>query len=318
MKTYTFNELRKIYEQGVNLDKISRLEEGLLFLKIRSLTKNKLKELGIAKKIIEEKQSITEWKLREILFDNSTNEELTLFILDNKDEIAKIENVKELVDGLKEVKDHAPSVFLDSFDRVIKGIVRDKTISSLTVLKEKIKSSLTPKLNAYVEWSWFNQNANDLIEDIFRKHDKIIPTLRKVHGVDFFIKLNKKEIPVDLKVTFLPKEFVLDYIKEKKTTNEVIAIVKKEPKILAEWLYKNQNPRLFNNNIRLFIVLIDKQNLIDSWKLKAEYGLIKKNVNKFLDVLSEKDTILVEYEYTKEDRVAGNYDTSCFLLIIEK
>ena len=34
---------------------------------------------------------------------------------------------------------------------------------------------------------------DDLIEDIFKFNDKIIPTLRRVHGIDFFIKVNHND-----------------------------------------------------------------------------------------------------------------------------
>lgn len=312
-----FNELRRIYEQESNLDKISWDEEGLLFLKIRSLTKRKLKDLCVEKKLINENDKFNEWKLREIAFNGSNNQELTDFILRNKEDLLGESEVNNLVEEVKKVKEHAPSVFLDDFNSVLKRVVRDKGIKELSQLKEKIESKLIPTLRAYVQWSWFNQNTNDIIEDIFNDHGKIIPTLRRVGGVDFFLKLNSKEIPADLKLTFLPKEFIQKYRKEGKETNEVVELVKQNPKILGDWLYENQNPRLFNNNIRFFIVLINKSNLEESWKLKSEYQTIKDKVNSFLDSISEESLIDVEYTYSKEDRVSGEYKTKCFILIIE-
>ena len=88
--------------------------------------------------------------------------------------------------------------------------------------------------------------------------------------------------------------------------------------MLADWLYENQNPRLFNNNKRFFIILVDKSNFEESWKLKAEYNLIKEEVNNFLNKLTKKDLIDVSYNYTKDEKVAGSYKTNCFLLIIER
>jgi hypothetical protein len=256
--------------------------------------------------------------MREIAFNKSNIPELNKFILDNLGNQMSEEDRQEIIKGVKEVEEHAPSVFLDTFDSVLKGVVRDKSIKSLEALNNKITSKLIPTLKAYVTWSWFNQNTNDLIEEIFKINQKIIPTLRRVHGVDFFVKINGKEMPVDLKLTFLPKGFFSSYSKKGKTTDEIIEMVKSNPKTLADWLYENQNPRLFNNNMRLFIVLIDKEKLEDSWKLKADYELIKTKVNSFLESLHEKEIIEVEYKYDKEDRVAGKYNTKCLLLIIEK
>ena len=75
---------------------------------------------------------------------------------------------------------------------------------------------------------------------------------------------------------------------------------------------------VINNNIRFFVIFADKNNIESSWKLKAEYETIHKEVNSFLDSLTHKDVINVDYEYTKEDRVSGKYKTKCFMLIIEK
>lgn len=312
-----FAELRKLYEQSVDLDKMSNSNEGLLFFKIRSLTKDNLKQLCIDKKLIKEGEKPSEWKMRELVFGNATVKELNEFILGHKHEVKKISNRDELIKGVKEVESHAPAVFMDNFDTVLRRVVRDKTIQGLSQLDEKI-DGIVPKLKSYVEWSWFNQNTNDLIEDIFNNHSKIIPTLRRVKGVDFFVKVDGKEYPVDLKLTFLPKEFISIYSKQEKNIGEIITMVKNDKNILAEWLYANQNPRLFNNNIRFFVILMDKSDLGSSWKLKAEYEMIQKEVNSFLDRLTNNDTIDITYEYTKDDKVAGKYKTKCFLLIIEK
>ena len=56
-------------------------------------------------------------------------------------------------------------------------------------------------------WSFYNQTTNDLIEHSFIKHPKIIPTLRKIHDIDFFIKLDNEIIPFDLKITHIAEDF---------------------------------------------------------------------------------------------------------------
>lgn len=313
-----FEELRKLYEQGSDLDKISSIIEGILFLKVRSLAKDNLKDICLKKGLIERNRNIDIWKLRELVFNNSDNDEMNNFILNHKDELTVIENKEELISGVKEVEAHTPSVFMDTFDTVLKRVVRDKSIQRLSALKERIKNDILPKLESYVEWSWFNQNTNDLIEGIFNNHQKIIPTLRKVKGVDFFVKMDISEYPVDFKMTFLPREFIAKHSREGLSESDMIDMVKNNPKILADWLYENQNPRLFNNNMRFIIVLVDKENLLDSWRMKADYETIESETNSFLDNLSDENVIDVEYDYNKDDRFSGNYKTKCFLLIIEK
>jgi len=321
MSNDKFSELRRIYGQSSNLEQISNKSEDVLFLKIRSLKKKNLQELCLKKLIIKEndEKKLNEWELREIVFKNFNHKEINDFIKKNFESEFSEEEIEIISKELENVEEHAPTVFLDSFDSVLKRTVRNKKIMHLLELRKNIKENLITRLGSYVEWSWFNQKSNDLIEEIFNEHTKILPTIRKVRGVDFFINLKEQSIPVDLKLTFLPKEFSSIYIKNKKMDHkQILEMVKKNPKILADWLYENQNPRLFNNNKRLFIILVDHDNIGDSWKLKADYKLIKSRVNSFLDSLNEKDGINVGYDYTKDERVRGKYKTDCFLLIIEK
>ena len=53
----------------------------------------------------------------------------------------------------------------------------------------------------------YNQTSNDIIELYFLKHLSIIPTLRKIHDIDFFIKIDSKIIPFDLKFTHISDDF---------------------------------------------------------------------------------------------------------------
>ena len=56
----------------------------------------------------------------------------------------------------------------------------------------------------------------------------------------------------------------------------------KNPKHLVRWLYENQGVRRFDASNRLFLVLIDKKNYFESWKLKRARSLIANQVNSYL------------------------------------
>lgn len=60
------------------------------------------------------------------------------------------------------------------------------------------------------------------------------------------------------------------------------------PKSLVQWLYENQGLRRFDASNRLFLVLVDKSNFFDSWKLKRAKPLISATVNKYLDQINEE------------------------------
>lgn len=55
------------------------------------------------------------------------------------------------------------------------------------------------------------------------------------------------------------------------------------PEPLVRWLYENQGVMRFDASNRLFLVLVDKSNFFDSWKLKRARPLISETVNDYLD-----------------------------------
>lgn len=70
----------------------------------------------------------------------------------------------------------------------------------------------------YVQTSWYNNWTSYLIESLFKKHHKVISAVGEIKSVDFFIN----EIPVDLKVTFFPNQYMAEKVKEKLGKSELI------------------------------------------------------------------------------------------------
>ncbi len=52
---------------------------------------------------------------------------------------------------------------------------------------------------------------------------------------------------------------------------------------LIQWLYENQGVQRFDASNRLFIVLVDRNNLFDSWKLKRAKPLLTDGITRYLD-----------------------------------
>lgn len=99
----------------------------------------------------------------------------------------------------------------DQVDDIIKPFVRNKNFTSLAEVTSELDNELLPRIRNYIYWSYFNQLSNDLIENSFYSHPSIIPTLRKIHDIDFFIKVNDKILPFDLKITHISDEFFNKY-----------------------------------------------------------------------------------------------------------
>ncbi|MBU1046005.1 SAP domain-containing protein [Patescibacteria group bacterium] len=163
-------------------------------------------------------------------------------------------------------------------------------------LLSSVKSKLHDDVTGYVIATWYNHWTTVLIEDQISQHKRVIPTLANLKGVDIFFDNQ----PFDLKTTYLPKDYPLE---------EAI----RYPKDLIVWLYENQGPQRFGSHNRLFVVLANKDNLEDSWKLKRDFGFVFGEINKFFNSasVSEKDEII--FSFNKK-----TYTTISKILIITK
>lgn len=63
----------------------------------------------------------------------------------------------------------------------------------------------------YIQTSWYNNWTSYLIESLFKKHERVISAVGEIKSIDFFID----NIPIDLKVTFFPNQYMDEKIKAK-------------------------------------------------------------------------------------------------------
>ncbi len=69
------------------------------------------------------------------------------------------------------------------------------------------------------------------------------------------------------------------------------------PTHLMRWLYENQGVRRFDASNRLFLVLVDKNNLFESWKLKRAKPLIATVVNQYLDAIDDSPGFELDFNW---------------------
>ena len=74
-------------------------------------------------------------------------------------------------------------------------------------------------------------------------------------------------------MTNLPKEWFDDG----KTIDDAI----NNPVSVSEYLYRLQGAQRFGSENRLFIIIYNRQNPMESWKIKRKYTLIKEKVDSF-------------------------------------
>ena len=78
---------------------------------------------------------------------------------------------------------------------------------------------------------------------------------------------------------------------------EIIKEAMTQPKKLIRWLYEHQGERRFDAANRLFLILIDEENLEESWKMKRNMDLLRDKINYYLDHLDLKNKHRLKIEF---------------------
>lgn len=187
---------------------------------------------------------------------------------------------EDLVRELKKVNTFSWGVIQGQLDQKIQ-VQYVRRFVRFDDLVESVKANLYDEVTSYVICTWFNHWTTVLIEEHISQHSKVIPTLKKIKGVDIFFDGQ----PFDLKITYLPKDY-----------NSFDAL--KNPQNLATWLYENQGEQRFGSDNRLFVILFDKNNPEESWKLKRNFELVFNKIDQFLneESISTDDELVFSYK----------------------
>ena len=235
-----------------------------------------------------------------------------------------------------------------------------KKVRSWDALSDAIDNELHSSLQGYVRCSWYNHWSSILIEDIFKDHPNVLPTVGLVKKVDFFIF----DFPFDLKVTYFPEGYMKELRRQKGLRPELtelkrfcrshsiwfdnsakinvlfpelIAKIEELPlqvarDFLAEfrgirhdliteslsdlselkiWLYENQGIRRFDAANRFFLILVDINNLEDSWKLKRNKASLIPAISSHLNNINESSMDDLKMSFSWND---SQYETFAEIL----
>lgn len=270
-------------------------KKELINIKLKSIKSDDLKELSNSFSI-NPKGSVSDLIKRLIdLPDNKINEFIKLKYQNQIQERQLLISDDNLKKELIKVKEFKWGVVQGQLDQKIQSEYVRKFVKYEDLING-VKNKLHDDITHYVIATWYNHWTTVLIEDYISQHLKVIPTLKNNFGVDIFFDNQ----PFDLKITYLPKGFTL---------GEVL----KNPKNLVIWLYENQGAARFGSDNRFFVVLADKNNLEESWKLKRDFDFIFKEIDKYFNnnSVSLKDEIVFSFKNK-------TYTTISKILIITK
>ncbi len=108
------------------------------------------------------------------------------------------------------------------------------------------------------------------------------------------------------------KKFIEDIKIIKK---DVIEYYKNNPNELIIWLYENQGEMRFDAANRFYVVLIDSENIFDSWKLKRNVNLLKTEINNKLSQFSKENLNNIDFYWNKDGK---KYNCISEILFISK
>ena len=161
-----------------------------------------------------------------------------------------------------------------------------------------IQATLHGEITNYAVASWYNHWATVLIEDHIGQHPNVVPTIKNVAGVDLFFR----DHPFDLKITYLPRTYQAN-------AEDAIA----DPAGLARWLYENQGAQRFGADNRFYVVLIDRADVAQSWRLKRDVALLYQRIDDFLNDATVDDADDLQFVYN-----GRHYVPRCKMLIISR
>jgi len=323
---YDYAECKKRYQEEFSL--MSLTPEGMRYLKVRSLidsepltTSSSLRQwLGLQKQRFN-RHRIEQWRVRVFNDNKISAADLDVQLRAAYQEIiaAREWDIYKLERGLREISRTGDeywrawnSVYRDDIRAHIQHrFIRTPKIQDYTELLRKINEELDPIVKGYTIISWYNQWTSSLIELMIFSHPRVVPAARRIDKVDFFFC----DVPIDLKVTFLPQGY-LTHLRRNKQISDIkmaIADVKDQPLNLAKWLYENQGEARFSDSHRLFIVLVNERYPEQSWKLKSEFSRIKEVVDAYLTHTKQLPQVTWEFQGR---RTSGTFTTHADVLIV--
>jgi hypothetical protein len=117
------------------------------------------------------------------------------------------------------------------------------------------------------------------------------------------------------KITEHPSSDASDFMSSfKATRNSLITETMNNPTDLKVWLYENQGIRRFDAANRFFLVLVDTDNLEESWKLKRNKKLLTDAINSHLNTMNRDKIEDLKLEFEWENETYTTYADILFII----
>ena len=318
-----FNTLNDMFETKKDFYKMFEMynDDATRYALLRSLDNNNIKKFL--------KDRIDTSNTRKLL-ENAYNSDVTIdeivkYIMSQKDVILAERKLNEdiLISIVEDMDIVNCGIRNDQVDDIIKPFVRNKDFSSIDEMTDELDDKLLPRIRNYIYWSYFNHLSTDLIENSFYSHPSIIPTLRKIHDIDFFIKIDNKIIPFDLKITHISDEFFNKYsegLDDSETSDSFKSLNNdNEIKVIKD-IYKNAKNEFdlpnYGGLSKLELIEILKSQ--DNEFINNEISLIYENREKMIDEISDDIRPLEWWNYKFQGERLFSNNNRFFVFLAHK
>ena len=219
----TFNYWERL-QKTENFREFSLNSEGRLWLKLKSIMRKDLlhgfvKSAGMTDVPEKAGDAFPALFERLSLHLEKSHEALDKFIRDESRKQIEAIDAERLSSELYKMRNFEwGGDYRNSLDKfLVKRYIKDVAFPSYDALREQCDSEINAAVRSYMQNSWYNYWSDVLIENLFKQHEAVLPTVGKIRSVDFFIR----NIPFDLKVTYLPVQYIEQKRKEKRYSSDL-------------------------------------------------------------------------------------------------
>ena len=285
---------------------------GLLWLKIKSIIRKELiaaftQRYGISLKQTVLKQQFVE--LFDLLSKNidKSHRLLNEYIYTVNEQVLSRINNHQLVSELYKLKYFEwGGDYQNSLDKYLISRYVKVSNPSFDYLMSKFDTEINPAVQGYVLNSWYNYWSSVLIENIFKSHSAVLPTVGKIKSVDFFIR----DIPFDLKVTYLPAEYIKQKRREKGLPVEITFLQQRAKD--ADIRYdKNANPS------GIIYEITEKMKDRNDEICKQTLQILTSDKIAILNEALENPGLLAKWLYENQGEMRFGSENRLFLILVD-
>lgn len=173
-------------------------------------------------------------------------------------------------------------------------------------LLSKFDTEINTTVQNYVLSSWYNHWSSILIENIFKQHPAVLPTIGQIKNVDFFIN----NIPFDLKVTYFPNEYMKQRRKEIGLPPELTFLKNKATEL---GIFFDKKDKATNIQYEITEKLKDRNDAISS----AVLNQLKQERLSIVTEAQKNPKPLIEWLYENQGEMRFGAENRLFLILVD-